>query len=177
MNVAMELFSKYPYHKVAMDDIARQAKVAKGTLYYHFKSKESLYASLLYDGVDKLLSRLKERFKEGDVVGNIRLFVKELTRFFYEKRAFFIVLQREETRVLNKKLTNCYKKFCTVKDILTSFIEEGMAKGIVRKDIDPFVTAELIMGMIKGPVTNGKIDPNEHADTIMELLTKGIFIN
>ncbi len=176
MNVAMELFSKYPYHQVAMDDIARHAKVAKGTLYYHFKSKESLYASLLYDGVDKLLSSLREKFKEDNVIENIKLFITELTRFFHEKRSFFIVLQREEAKVLNRKLSNCYKRFCTVKDILTSFLEEGQQKGLIRKDIEPYTVTELIMGMIKNPVTNGKIDPEEHAEAIIDLLTKGVFI-
>ncbi|MBI5214055.1 MAG: helix-turn-helix transcriptional regulator, partial [Nitrospirae bacterium] len=36
LGAATGLFSKRPYHMVAMDDIARKARVAKGTLYYHF---------------------------------------------------------------------------------------------------------------------------------------------
>lgn len=174
MRVAMELFSKYPYHQVAMDDIARYAKVAKGTLYYHFKSKEALYASLLYDGVDKLLSCLREKFKEGDVVENIKLFVTELTKFFHEKRSFFLVLQKEESKVLDKKLSNCYKRFCTVKDILKSFIEDGQNKGLIRNDINSSIVTELIMGMIKNPITNTKIEPEEHAKAIVSLLEEGL---
>ena len=37
---ALLLFAKYGYHGVCMDDVARDAKFAKGTLYNYFFSKE-----------------------------------------------------------------------------------------------------------------------------------------
>jgi len=43
IEVAAELFKKYGFHKTSMDEIARTAKKAKGSLYYHFASKEELF--------------------------------------------------------------------------------------------------------------------------------------
>ncbi len=40
---ALTLFSKVGYNNVSMDEIARHARVAKGTLYYHFKDKKKLF--------------------------------------------------------------------------------------------------------------------------------------
>ncbi|WP_333655728.1 TetR/AcrR family transcriptional regulator, partial [Dissulfurispira sp.] len=60
LGVATELFSKRPYHMVVMDDIARKARVAKGTLYYHFRSKEDLYVALLQDGLTISLCGLRQ---------------------------------------------------------------------------------------------------------------------
>ena len=43
LKTALELFSQKGYSNVSMDDIKDAAGVAKGTLYYHFKSKDDLF--------------------------------------------------------------------------------------------------------------------------------------
>ncbi len=174
LNTAMTLFSKKPYHRVSMDEIAQKAKVAKGTLYYHFKSKEALYAALLHEGLDIMILRLNERFKRDDPIENLKLFIRELISFFNEKRTFFLVLQQEEGKLFHKKLSNCYQKICTVKDLLESLIKEGVSSGRIRKDLDTKVLTEMIMGMIKEPVLKGKIKPEIHIKTIYSILEKGI---
>ncbi|HDH00984.1 MAG TPA: TetR/AcrR family transcriptional regulator [Nitrospirae bacterium] len=176
MSVAMDLFSRNSYHRVVMDEIAREAKVAKGTLYYHFKSKEALYASLLHDGLDQMIQRLKERFTEGNPIDNLNLFIKEMVSFFNENRSFFIVLQREEGKLFSKKLDNCYNKICTINDLLGSLLEDGVDKGVLRDDIDGTVLVEMIMGMIKSPVLKGKITSERQSDSIIKVLTEGITI-
>ncbi|RLD46369.1 MAG: TetR family transcriptional regulator, partial [Bacteroidetes bacterium] len=42
LEVANKLFSRFGFHKTSMDEIARIARKAKGSLYYHFASKEEL---------------------------------------------------------------------------------------------------------------------------------------
>ncbi len=174
LNTAMTLFSKKPYHRVSMDEIAQKARVAKGTLYYHFKSKEALYAALLHEGLDVMILRLNERFKRDDPIENLKLFIQELINFFNEKRAFFLVLQQEEGKLFNKKLSNCYQKICTVKDLLESLLKEAQSSGRIKKELDTKVLTEMIMGMIKEPVLKGKIKPDIHIKTLHTLLEKGI---
>jgi AcrR family transcriptional regulator len=60
IDVAIQLFAERPYHEVRMDDIAERAKVAKGTLYLHFKDKEALYRALMLEGLKGLATRLEE---------------------------------------------------------------------------------------------------------------------
>ena len=40
---AIKVFSECGYNGAIMDDIASRAGVAKGTLYYHFASKEEIF--------------------------------------------------------------------------------------------------------------------------------------
>ena len=47
-NASIDIFSRCGYTGASMDDIAVSAGVAKGTLYYHFKSKEELFLSLIH---------------------------------------------------------------------------------------------------------------------------------
>lgn len=43
LSVADKLFSRFGFHKTSMDEIAKIARKAKGSLYYHFASKEELF--------------------------------------------------------------------------------------------------------------------------------------
>lgn len=50
LDAARTVFSRKAYAEAAVDDVAEQARIAKGTLYLYFKSKEDLYlAALLSD--------------------------------------------------------------------------------------------------------------------------------
>ncbi len=45
--VAEKLFSRFGFHKTSMDEIAKIARKAKGSLYYHFASKEDLFREVV----------------------------------------------------------------------------------------------------------------------------------
>ncbi len=45
-NAAMMVFSQNSYRKASTDDIAAQAGISKGLLFYHFKTKKELYCDM-----------------------------------------------------------------------------------------------------------------------------------
>jgi AcrR family transcriptional regulator len=47
LQAALELFGRYGYRRTSIDDIARQAGVAKGTVYLYVESKEALFDVVL----------------------------------------------------------------------------------------------------------------------------------
>jgi len=51
---AVELLGERGYSGATIDDIVERAGVAKGTVYYHFRSKSELVAALLDDGLRTL---------------------------------------------------------------------------------------------------------------------------
>ncbi|NQU81131.1 MAG: TetR/AcrR family transcriptional regulator [Bacteroidetes bacterium] len=56
VTVATNLFSRFGFHKTSMDEIAKIARKAKGSLYYHFASKEELFKEV----VSKEIMNLKD---------------------------------------------------------------------------------------------------------------------
>ena len=44
---ALRLFARYGYKRSSMDDIAREAGLAKATLYLHFKGKDEVFRAML----------------------------------------------------------------------------------------------------------------------------------
>ncbi|MEU6581140.1 helix-turn-helix domain-containing protein [Nocardia sp. NPDC046763] len=57
-SVAMELFSERGYEKTSLREIAERLGVTKAALYYHFRTKEDIVASLSEDlrgGIDEIV--------------------------------------------------------------------------------------------------------------------------
>jgi AcrR family transcriptional regulator len=47
LQAALVCFAQKGYHQTSMDDIVAQSELSKGTLYWHFKSKQELFLALL----------------------------------------------------------------------------------------------------------------------------------
>src|SRR5436190_14570990 len=47
LQAARKVFARRGYRATTVDDIAAEAKIAKGTLYLYFKSKEAIYLTAL----------------------------------------------------------------------------------------------------------------------------------
>ncbi|MCX2926059.1 TetR/AcrR family transcriptional regulator [Streptomyces sp. NEAU-W12] len=54
--IGRKLFAHTSYDALSMDDIARQAHVAKGLIYYYFHSKRGYYLAIIQDSVAGLVT-------------------------------------------------------------------------------------------------------------------------
>lgn len=58
VSVATKLFSRFGFHKTSMDEIAKIARKAKGSLYYHFPGKEELFKEVVSIEIVSLKNQL-----------------------------------------------------------------------------------------------------------------------
>ncbi|MDH6626008.1 AcrR family transcriptional regulator [Streptomyces sp. LBL] len=56
ITIGRKLFADTSYDALSMDDIARQAQVAKGLIYYYFHSKRGYYLAIIQDSVADLVT-------------------------------------------------------------------------------------------------------------------------
>lgn len=47
VQAARQVFARYGYKKTALDDIAREARKGKSTIYYYFKSKDEIFKAVI----------------------------------------------------------------------------------------------------------------------------------
>lgn len=76
---ALEEFSATGYEATRLDDVARRAKVAKGTIYLYFRDKESLFQELIRDMLTPLVGTI-EAIGEADVP--LRVLADQLVDLF-----------------------------------------------------------------------------------------------
>ncbi|TDT58448.1 TetR family transcriptional regulator [Fonticella tunisiensis] len=60
-DAAIKSFSQKGFHKTTVDEIAESAGVAKGTLYYHFKSKEEIFKFIIDEGTRIIEEEILDR--------------------------------------------------------------------------------------------------------------------
>ncbi|MGW4370232.1 TetR/AcrR family transcriptional regulator [Nocardia takedensis] len=98
--VAMELFSEQGYDKTSLREIAERLGVTKAALYYHFRTKEDIVASLSQDlrrGVDDIVAWAGETepgperarailLRYGDLLHGLG---RDMVRFWHENQPAF----------------------------------------------------------------------------------------
>jgi AcrR family transcriptional regulator len=60
LDAAQSLFMRYGVKRTAMDDVAREAGIAKGTLYLYYDSKDALFAGIARRMCDDVLGKARE---------------------------------------------------------------------------------------------------------------------
>src|SRR5579863_557873 len=76
LDAAYEQFYRKGFSRVSVDEIAAAAKITKRTLYYHFKSKDELLASVLELHHELALARVRKY--EGRYAGNANYLIETL---------------------------------------------------------------------------------------------------
>ena len=87
---AMREFAQYGFEGARVDRIAQKARVNKAMIYYHFKSKENLYVSVLSRVYDTIFPRIIEEIPEDMgpkeklelIVSNFIDFIRDLDEDF-----------------------------------------------------------------------------------------------
>jgi len=67
VSVATKLFSRFGFHKTSMDEIAKISRKAKGSLYYHFASKEELFKEVVLKEMNILRGKLSIIVDNGEL--------------------------------------------------------------------------------------------------------------
>ena len=80
LTVAEKLFSRFGFHKTSMDEIAKIARKAKGSLYYHFTSKEELFREVVSKEIFNLQHNLSI------IINNDKLNASEKIKLYLVKR-------------------------------------------------------------------------------------------
>jgi AcrR family transcriptional regulator len=94
-DAALRLVGERGAASVTVDEIAAEAGVAKGTVYYNFASKDALVDALLRHGVDLLATRLRTAEDEPETESALESLVDGMLGFFAEYPAFGQLLVSE----------------------------------------------------------------------------------
>src|SRR3569833_4164114 len=72
LNTARTLFLDKGFRDTTIDDIARSAELARGTIYLYFENKEEIYATILEEGLDILDNLVRSAHAENvDALTNL----------------------------------------------------------------------------------------------------------
>ncbi len=139
-----------------MDDIAREAELAKGTLYLYFNSKEDIQyevslrgADLLYEklarAVDKSLTGLENLLN----IGWAFIDFSQKEKDFFNLFLFFQNLDIRKLGISKKKIEDYFLQNSPFR-LIIDLVEAGMEDGSLRNDLPVKDTATTLWSNIMG---------------------------
>ncbi|MFO7767562.1 MAG: TetR/AcrR family transcriptional regulator [bacterium] len=152
LEAASDLFSQDEYLAVSMEELARRASVAKGTLYHHFGSKEALFQALTRDRSRRMLSML-ERVIAGEdpVEGKLRSLTVHTFMFFVKYPAFFRLWEKSLAGGPSSRTAPFEEMRGRLREMIQRVICSGMAEGVFRP-VSPDTAADVLFGAVMGAV-------------------------
>ena len=146
---AVELLAERGYDGTTVDDIVERAGVAKGTVYYHFRSKADLVAALLDDGLERLAALFEQEMKGArGPQARLRALVHAELTYIQRYQAFSKLVMSEMWRVdrdWQESVRVLRERYAS---LFTAVIDEGVEAGAFRAGLDAQSTASALFGMI-----------------------------
>mgnify|MGYP001548924155 CR=1 FL=1 len=182
IQVADKLFGRFGFYKTSMDEIAKIARKAKGSLYYHFSSKEELFKEV----VAKEIRHLKNELSK--IANDERISSKEKIKVYLFTRMEILSKAANYHETIKADL---YEHFEFVDDIRIDFekwekrvMKEFIQEGVERNEFDLNLNEidailEVFQMVLKGLeipfFVQGKFEKySPHMDEMMNIIIKGI---
>lgn len=181
LRVADKLFSRFGFHKTSMDEIARIARKAKGSLYYHFASKEDLFKEVV--SIEMLNLRNQLSF----IVNNPDLTPAEKVKTYLVKRMEILNTAANYHETLKADFFEHFHFIDDLRAELDTWEKENLKKMILQGvemgefdiigDID--VLLDVFIMIIKGLeipffLQNKYVRYAPHFEGLIGILTKGL---
>ena len=129
IETASKLFAENGFQQTTMDEVARVANKAKGSLYYHFNSKEELFAAVINVEFDVLQSNLNQ------IVNNDELNAESKIRNYLLTRMMVLNSAANYKEAIRLSMLNDNSYIREVRKGLEQYEKESLKK-IILQGID-----------------------------------------
>lgn len=153
MRVVEELAARKSLYEITLDEVAKAARIGKGTIYHYFKDKEDLFFEVATSGFDELCEVLGQEIpndapfavKFSEVCGRVM-------EFFAGRQQLLQIMQaqacctywsgeRFRERWLDKRRN--------LVGVISHILSEGAAEGAIRSDLSTDFLAVSLLGILR----------------------------
>jgi len=144
--VATDLFARYGFTKTALDEIARGAGLAKGTIYYYFPSKEDLFLSAIEVKAEELFSSLMAKIEESPAFEDkLSCFLRLPMKYIFDHMPILAEALRQIPQNYFEKMEENRRDYRRrMNEILTKIMDQGKAEGIINENVDSSRFSQII---------------------------------
>lgn len=138
-------FAKFGYHGMKIAAVTRDAGIANGTFYLHFKDKQELFLEILRTAVGKLASGLFAVHGYGEASSNAEREEIDVVFEFAEQNRD---LMRIALNTDSSELLKGVDIFAPIVEMRVKQLKKGAEKGNVNRSINPLIAARAEIGMM-----------------------------
>jgi TetR/AcrR family fatty acid metabolism transcriptional regulator len=184
LKAAEHIFALKGYDKATIQDIAKQAQYATGTVYLYFRDKGALYCSLLEEKMKDLLAGIKEKTSlVKDAQAKLEIFLEEELGFFKINQDFFRIFVSENNGLrftIGFRISKS-SVFREYSECVSNLVKKAQQQGLIRGDLYPAqiidifrsIFTSVIIGWLRKELREPK-DPKEMSRFILDIFLNGI---
>jgi AcrR family transcriptional regulator len=137
LRAARRVFGAKGYDRATIDDVARAAGVAKGTVYLYYSSKRDLYWEALKQGILELRDDTVRRVASaGTLDEKVEAFIRSKLEYFDAHRDFFRLYHPEFRKAIARS-TSFQKPLDTVYLEQVRLLEDALRQAVASGKIRP----------------------------------------
>ncbi len=179
INAAKVLFGQFGLKKITTDDIAREARISKATIYKYYKNKDQIFDEVVEREADQLLQEIKDAVEKAPTV-KLKFKAHLFTRM--EKIGDFVNfyrVTRESWGDFWPHIANVRQRFLRgeaeiVKDILKLGIQTDQLR-VKNVDLASYI---MVVGLASleynWVLEDTGVSLSRYVDTMLEMITEGI---
>ena len=146
---ATKVFAKKGFFNARISDIAKEAKVADGTIYLYFNNKFDILISVLEEEIGKIIEQIEKALeKETDPERMLTIFIEKHLSAMKQNKHLAEVIHielRQSDRLVKEYRNTSFKQYI---DVISKIIKKGQELGIYRTDILPDIAKRAFFGAL-----------------------------
>lgn len=183
----MNLFLRYGYSRVTVDDVVRELAMSKKTVYNYFPNK----SAILLACIDSFVRKFRQQAET--ILGNVDLPIREKLNLYLRHIGLsFTRISQEFMQDIKRSEPEAWERLCTYRrDVvlqhLSTLMDEGVKAGYIRDDASRYLAILAYIGAIdqlddpdfvaQFPAAFAQTVPGnvqERADQLIKLLLHGL---
>ena len=158
LRAAEHVFALKGYYEATMQDIAKEAQYATGTVYLYFKDKDALYLSLIEQKYKDLLSILKDQTAKAQTAREkLDIFIRENLSFFERNKNSFRIIffsERNKNQAIKVNKLHDLPIIMQHREFVADLIKSSQDNGLVRDDFPAKQIAGILISIFMSVVFN-----------------------
>lgn len=180
IKTAGEMFFRLGIRSVSIDDICRELGMSKKTFYVYFESKDALIEQMLQANLDYIAEKMEDLVALKDFRQLVKVFIKRQEAEKNDVRRvpqLVYDLKKYYPRQFADFQQKCFE---TQKNYIMQYLEQGIAQGLVRANLNIELTAVLFAKIHSDAIRDFEIieahNHNMHqlAHTAMDVFVRGV---
>lgn len=162
LEAAVKVFARSGFNAATVNEVAREAGIANGTVYLYFKTKTELFIQTIKDVIKSKLQQIKERVAgETDPVKRIKRFIDLHTELITQNRdvARVMVIEWRKSEEFCQQNPD-YNPLNEYMNYLKSLCSDAIESGALRK-VNPLTLAYMILGTMDVVLSQWLSDPDK----------------
>ena len=144
---SMKLFAEKGYDGTSIEEITSVVGVAKGTLYYHFSSKEEIFNFLVEEGMNLLKNSITIKTnKQEKYIDKLRAIILIQIKIIAKYENFMSIVLSEIWGNSSRSKT-CQNSLNDYLEIIKDVLSQGIEKKEIKK-VDVEIVADELFGMV-----------------------------